>query len=474
MSIKKENLRTSVFPTIWCPGCGHGIITHAILRACEEMGWNKDEMVGIAGIGCSSRAPSYLDCVGAQTTHGRAIAFATGIKTVQPDKHVFLTLGDGDCCAIGGNHFIHACRRNIDMTIVVMNNYIYGMTGGQVSPTTPELSYSTTTPYGNIDNPFDVCNLAIASGATFVARATAANPNQICSLIKKGFQNRGVSVIEVLAPCPTGFGGKNGFRHVTEMYDYLKEVSVSIEKATKMTEEELENKIITGVLKNKQLEEYCDKYNRIVVSGAKYTPPLTIPTGDYIVEEPLNSERYECRFAGTGGQGLLSTGRIFADAMIRQGQQVVYAQSYGSEKRGGASRSEVIVGNEEVGFPGVLAPDFLVAMSQRAYDEFAPVMKEGSVVVCDSTYVEPMKLENIRQIVYPVTRIAVDEIGNIHTANVLALGLLTGTEKFISKEAMLDAISARVPKKALDKNLKAFEMGYQKGLESRNAKQIKE
>src|SRR5208283_4929764 len=148
-----DYLRTTDFPTIWCPGCGHGIILKATLRAIAELEIDKDDVIAVSGIGCSARTPAYADFNSIQTTHGRALAFATGIKLQRPDKHVILFLGDGDCTAIGGNHLIHAARRNIDLTVILMNNMIYGMTGGQVSPTTPIEMYSSTTPFGNIEPP---------------------------------------------------------------------------------------------------------------------------------------------------------------------------------------------------------------------------------------------------------------------------------------------------------------------------------
>ena len=159
-------LRARFFPHIWCPGCGHGIIMHAILRALVDLGKKKEETVIASGIGCSSRMPGYIDACTLHTTHGRSLAFATGVKLANPKLTVIDVMGDGDCTAIGGNHFIHACRRNIDITAVVMNNNIYGMTGGQASPTTPVGAYATTAPYGVIDVPFDICKLAAGAGAS--------------------------------------------------------------------------------------------------------------------------------------------------------------------------------------------------------------------------------------------------------------------------------------------------------------------
>ncbi|HDQ92956.1 MAG TPA: 2-oxoacid:ferredoxin oxidoreductase subunit beta, partial [Synergistetes bacterium] len=238
-------LRKKFFPHMWCPGCGHGIIMHAILRALIDSGKKREETVIASGIGCSSRMPGYLDCCTMHTTHGRSLAFATGIKLAKPELTIIDVMGDGDCTAIGGNHFIHACRRNIGITAVVMNNNIYGMTGGQASPTTPIGSKATTAPYGAIDPPFDVCKLAQGAGATYVARATIAQPVLCEQYLSHGIANKGFSVIEIISSCHTQFGRKNNRRTPVDNLNFLKNASVPIAKAETMTAEELEGKIIT-------------------------------------------------------------------------------------------------------------------------------------------------------------------------------------------------------------------------------------
>ena len=257
-------LRTQYIPHIWCPGCGHGIVLKAILRAVDRLGLDKDKIAFVSGIGCSSRAVGYVDFNTLHTTHGRALAFATGIKITRPDMHVIVVSGDGDALAIGGNHFIHACRRNIDMTLVVFNNYIYGMTGGQYSPTTPVNSYASTSPYGSVEPPFDVCNLAIAAGATYVARGTAFNTIQLDKLVEKGIQNTGFSVIEAFSQCPTYYGRKNKQRTPVDGLKWQKEVVVPAAKAKDMTPEELQGKILVGELHQAQRPEYTHLYNTVI------------------------------------------------------------------------------------------------------------------------------------------------------------------------------------------------------------------
>ncbi len=257
-------LRVDFFPHIWCPGCGHGIIMHALLRALAALGCERERTVIASGIGCSSRMPGYIDACTVHTTHGRSLVFATGIKLANPELTVVNVMGDGDCAAIGGNHFIHACRRNIDITAVILNNSIYGMTGGQVSPTTPIGAYATTAPYGVIDPPFDLCNLAAAAGATYVARATVAQPQLIEQYIKKGIQNKGFSVVEVMTHCHTQFGRRNKLARPIDNINRFKQVSVTKAKADAMKPEELEGKIVIGEMMDRERPEYVEQYLRLI------------------------------------------------------------------------------------------------------------------------------------------------------------------------------------------------------------------
>lgn len=180
----EKYFRQNRLPHMWCPGCGNGIVTKAVIMAIEKAGFSQDNTVIVSGIGCSSRASGYLDFDTLHTAHGRAIPFATGVKLANPELNVIVLTGDGDCTAIGGNHFIHGCRRNVDLTVVLFNNDIYGMTGGQASPMTPTGKKATTAPYGAIDRPFDVCRLAEAAGATYVARSTAFHVQHLTDMIK--------------------------------------------------------------------------------------------------------------------------------------------------------------------------------------------------------------------------------------------------------------------------------------------------
>jgi 2-oxoglutarate ferredoxin oxidoreductase subunit beta len=257
-------LRKEKFPLIWCSGCGDGIALKAILRAIDRIGLSKDEIVMVSGIGCSSRLPGYVDFNTLHTTHGRAIAFATGVKMAKPELTVIVVTGDGDATAIGGNHYIHAARRNIDLTVILFNNWIYGMTGGQVSPTTPFGKRASTAPYGNTEQAFNISGLAEAAGASFVARDTVYRPQVLDKLIEQAIRKKGFSVVEVFTPCPTGYGRRNRMRTTIEMMTWLKDHAIPKSKATKMDPEELEDKIVTGVLVDKDLPEYTEEYQKLI------------------------------------------------------------------------------------------------------------------------------------------------------------------------------------------------------------------
>jgi len=242
-----KHIRPSAKTTANCPGCGNGILAQAILQAIDELGLTLDDFVFVSGIGCSAwiPSPSFFGDV-LHTTHGRPIAFATGLKVALPEKRAMVISGDGDLTAIGGNHLIHAARRNIAMTVFCVNNGIYGMTGGQVAPTTPLGLNTVTTPFGNAENPFDICELVKGAGATFVARWTTYHPRQIVKTAKKAIQHKGFAFVEVWSQCPVEFGRKTGLGNSVQMMEWFKRVSVSAAKAKSMSPDELRDKIVVG------------------------------------------------------------------------------------------------------------------------------------------------------------------------------------------------------------------------------------
>ncbi|MFH1728072.1 MAG: 2-oxoacid:ferredoxin oxidoreductase subunit beta [Pseudomonadota bacterium] len=257
-------LREDKFPHILCAGCSHGSILKAIIRAIDALGLHRDETAMISGIGCSSRIPGYVDLNTLHTTHGRSLAFGTGIKFAKPELTVIAVSGDGDATAIGGNHFIHACRRNLDMTLFVFNNFIYGMTGGQFSPTTPQTKYATTAPYGMVEPNFDIAQLAIGAGATFVAKTTAYHAATMHTLLAKAIAHKGFSVVEILSGCPTAYGRKNDLKTPVSLLNWFKDIAVPKAKADSMTEEELNGKTVIGILHEEKREEFLEGYNKLV------------------------------------------------------------------------------------------------------------------------------------------------------------------------------------------------------------------
>jgi 2-oxoglutarate ferredoxin oxidoreductase subunit beta len=257
-------MRMSKLPHLWCPGCGIGIVVKSLIRAIDRLGWSKDDIAVVSGIGCTSRAPGYLDMNTLHTTHGRAISFATGIKLVRPDKHVIVIAGDGDMVAIGGNHFIHACRRNIDITCIINNNNIYGMTGGQYSPTTPHGAKAATAPWGNMEPSFDLPSLAIGAGATYVARGHVGNGAQMERLIRDGLAHHGFSLIEALSNCHTQFGRRNKLPDPMQLIKHIQDKTVPKSRADKMDAAELAGKFVIGELYvDADRPEFCDEYEKL-------------------------------------------------------------------------------------------------------------------------------------------------------------------------------------------------------------------
>ena len=264
--IRKNYLNEDMYPSIFCQGCGIGNVLNYSLRAIDESKIDIDDVVFLSGIGCSSRLPGYIEADGLHTTHGRALAFATGVKVANPELTVIVFTGDGDLAGIGGNHFIHAARRNVDMTVIAINNWNYGMTGGQVSPTTPLGDFTTTTPYRNIEEPFDLSELAIISGAPYVARWPMGYPYETVDSIKKGLSTRGFAFIEALVPCPTGYGRRNEQRIAKVAWDWYKKNTILNSKWKILSDKQKgENKkILIGELQNIERKEYCEEWAKLV------------------------------------------------------------------------------------------------------------------------------------------------------------------------------------------------------------------
>ena len=251
------------FPHVWCPGCGNGILLGSLIRTIHKLGLSKDEVVLVSGIGCAGRLPVYVDFNTLHTTHGRALTFATGIKLAKPDLKVIVIMGDGDATAIGGNHLIHAARRNVDLTAIIVNNNIYGMTGGQSSPTTPYGLRASTAPYGQAEHAFDIARLVEAAGAAFVARGTIYHVNLLDRLVEKAMEKLGFALAEVISHCPTHFGKLNLLGGAVDSMRWMEEHAVTVERAKKMTPEELQGKFRIGVLVDRDIPDYQTEYDLV-------------------------------------------------------------------------------------------------------------------------------------------------------------------------------------------------------------------
>ncbi len=257
----RDYIRLDMMPHFLCPGCGHGMALRAMLWAVHELQIPKDKLAIISGIGCAGRLSAYVDANTLHTTHGRPLSFAAGLKLARPDLKVIVLTGDGDCLAIGGNHLIHACRRNLDITCLMFNNEVYGMTGGQASPTTSLDRYTTTTPTGNIEPAFDACKLAEAAGAGLVGREVTLQTPTLKNLIRKAIDHKGFSFVEIISDCTEVFGRKNDLGSSPEMVLSQKASMRSDSYGTNKVDQPFRpNAFATGVLAESDRPEYAEAY----------------------------------------------------------------------------------------------------------------------------------------------------------------------------------------------------------------------
>jgi 2-oxoglutarate/2-oxoacid ferredoxin oxidoreductase subunit beta len=265
-------LRVNRMPTLWCWGCGDGVILKSVIRAIDTMGWDMKDVCVVSGIGCSGRFSSYIDCNTVHTTHGRAIAYATGIKLANPEKHVIVVTGDGDGLAIGGNHTIHGCRRNIDLNHILINNFIYGLTNSQTSPTTPQTMWTSTAHYGNVDPTFDAAKLADAAGASFVARESVLDPQKLEKVFVAGFKHKGYSFFDIFSNCHINLGRKNKMGDAVQNLKWIEDQIVGKKKFDLLSDEEKIGKFATGILKQEEGRlEYCEAYDKVIAAAQNKT-----------------------------------------------------------------------------------------------------------------------------------------------------------------------------------------------------------
>jgi 2-oxoglutarate ferredoxin oxidoreductase subunit beta len=490
-----ELLRTERLPHIWCPGCGLGTALSCFTSALMRSGLDLDKVAIVSGIGCTGRVAGYLRLDGFHTTHGRAIPFATGLKLANRDLKVVVFSGDGDLIAIGGNHFIHAARRNMDLTVICVNNFNYGMTGGQVGPTTPTEARTSTSPRGNLEHPFNIPSLAAAAGATYVARWTVLHARRLEKSIHKALLKPGFSVVEAVSPCPTLYGRFNRARYGSDMMEYYHQKAI-IRHHVQPWEADIElgGEIVCGEFLDIERPTFLDRLqemfgdlrpseelvllNRPPVEleapfevGARIGElPAPSPEAAAIrLEAPVSgaardeveAKSVEVQLCGFGGQGIILAGRIAgAGAALHDGREVTLTQSYGPESRGGACGTALIISDGAILYPHITRPSVMVAMSQEAYTTYHGQLTEGGVLLIDADLVEPDPTAGQQVIPIPATRIAEQELGRRIVANIVMLGALTALTKVVSREAMRQAVLDSVPKGTEELNMRAFQMGY--------------
>jgi 2-oxoglutarate ferredoxin oxidoreductase subunit beta len=482
-------LRGERLPHIWCQGCGLGTALTTFIGTLQWLeknkGWDLDKVAVVSGIGCTGRIAGYVRLDSFHTTHGRAIPFATGLKLANPELKVIVISGDGDIAGIGGNHFIHAARRNLELAVICVNNFNYGMTGGQVGPTTPHEGRSVTSQYGNFEYPFNLPYLAAASGASFVARWTVLHARRLEWTLREALVHPGFSFVEIIAPCSTAYArwnpegkgmdpehlGRRGLE-IMKFYQQVgriahgthpKDAFVSVNERGEITEI-VEGKFLDDPRPDLQmaidrLAAQAEKWwlaekKGLAERGRAQVPPRTdtVP-------------RSEVQLGGFGGQGIISAGRIIGQAAALYDKlEACFTQSYGPEARGGAAGSQVIISSEPIHHPHLIEPASMIIMSQGAYAKYVPALATGGVLMIDSGLVALPDTHRADITTYglPATDLA-EKLGTNRAANSVMLGFWTAIVGAVSREAMRYAVAESVPGKTVDLNLKAFDRGYDEG-----------
>lgn len=480
-------LRGERLPHIWCQGCGLGTALTTFIGALQWLeknrSWDMDKVAVVSGIGCTGRIAGYVRLDSFHTTHGRAIPFATGLKLANPDLKVIVLSGDGDIAGIGGNHFIHAARRNLEITVVCVNNFNYGMTGGQVGPTTPHEARAVTTQYGNFEYPFNLPYLAAASGASFVARWTVLHARQLEWTFRQALAHPGFSFVEVIAPCSTAYARWNpegrGLdpeklgRRGLEIMKYYQKVGKTAngthpkDAHIKVNEKGEIIEIIEGEFLDdpKPFLKLAMDQRKEIAEKAWLAEKGMIENRPITQQEKVTVPRTEVQLGGFGGQGIISAGRIIGQAAsIYDKLEACFTQSYGPEARGGAAGSQVIISSSPIHHPHLIQPTYMIIMSQGAYIKYAPTLKPNGILLIDDGLVtlSADHRTDITTLGIPATQIA-EKAGSIRAANTVMLGYWTAIAGIVSKQAMCHAIEESVPPKTVDINLKLFEIGYRKG-----------
>jgi len=483
-------LRGERLPHIWCQGCGLGTALTTFISSLqwleENRGWDLDKVAVVSGIGCTGRIAGYLRLDSFHTTHGRAIPFATGLKLANPELKVVVISGDGDIAGIGGNHFIHAARRNLDITVVCVNNFNYGMTGGQVGPTTPHGARAVTTQYGNFEYPFNLPYLAAASGASFVARWTVLHARRLQWTLRQAMEHPGFSFVEIIAPCSTAYARWNpegrGLdpeslrRRGLEVLKYYQQVGKIAhdthpkDAAVTVDEKGLIKEIVEGQFLDDPQPDLQAAIDQLASGGAKrwQAARKALDERPGLPKRSDHVPRTELQLGGFGGQGIISAGKIVGQAAaIYDGLEVSFTQSYGPEARGGSAGSQVVISSDPIHHPHITQPTGAIIMSQGAFAKYAQELAPGGTLLIDSGLVvlPDDHRQDFTTYGIPATQIA-EELGNNRAANTVMLGFWAAILGTVSREAMRQSVAESVPPKTVDVNMRAFDVGYERGLET--------
>jgi len=430
-----------------------------IAEAIDDFG-AQDRTVFVSPVGCSVFAYYYFDVGNLQVAHGRAPAVATAVKRALPDSLVISYQGDGDLAAIGGNEILHAANRGEDFTVIFVNNAIYGMTGGQLAPTSFVGMKTTTTPLGRVAAndgfPVRVAELlSTLEGPTYIERVALYDNKtraKARKAIRKALQNqiegRGFSLVEVLSPCPTGWG-------------------VTPVDSLKWIEQNLIPNFPLGVFKDKSTEREHRTHRRHAVALEELPSVLGLRRQNGLGQSTVKKASFgevdqRLKIAGFGGQGLLFLGRLLAEAGMRQNFHVSWLPSYGPEMRGGTANCHVNISTAAIGSPLVSAPTVLISMNKPSLDKFEAEVISGGLIIYDSSLIDrPPVRSDVEIIALPATEMA-DKIGSAKSANMVALGALLGKTNLLDKDAMIETMKAMTKKaELLDVNVRAVEAGFE-------------
>ena len=478
--------RAQMRRNIWCEGCGLGNMQQSISVALmnqvggridadcmDAAGFEaiKNNIAMVSGIGCTSRMPGHLDVNSVHTTHGRSLAFASGLKMARPELTVVLAAGDGDIFAIGGNHFIHAARRNLDMTLVVYDNRSYGMTGAQFSPTSPLGERGTSAPFGVFEPPFNLVNLALGAGASFVAQGAITtlfeHQEQLDRLIAAAIAHKGFSLVNVVGYCHTGWGAHNKRSDPYKYRQFLQARIIPVERWRELDPVAQADRIPLGILhQDKRPDLQSSPAYLATVARAQKTYPLVEEPLEEITLaalDPMQAQRRTCiRFAGSGGQGVISAGEITLSAALEAGKNGVFTKNYGPEARGGEAYSDVTVSAGEIHFPQPEQLDVLVALNQETFDKFRNAVAPDGKILANATAVKDTR-GDARVIASPIGELLAREVRPPKRElgiNILAMALVLDYLDLVPRAAIEPAVMKSVGRKNPALNQKALAVGF--------------